>query len=80
MAEVLESVEGLVAATVGGVDLREDEAQGDPGEIDALPPLMTESAAGRLDGASGEDRQEGEALAPRELITGADELGAEWMR
>ena len=76
MAELLESVDGLLAGMAVGEDLREEEAQGDPGEVDPLAPLMAEGSAGGLDRGPREDREEGEALLPRELIAGGDELVA----
>src|SRR5262249_51715372 len=65
--------DGLVAGMVVGEDLREEEAQGDPGEVDPLAPLMAEGAAGRRDCGPREDRQEGESRLPCELIAGGDE-------
>src|SRR5262249_30001790 len=73
MAELLEAVDGLVAGMVVGEGLREEEAQGGPGESDALAPLMAEGAAGRRDCGPREDGQEGEPLLPCELIAGGDE-------
>jgi hypothetical protein len=46
VAELLESVDGLVAGMVVGEDLREEEAQGDPGEVDPLPPLSGREPSG----------------------------------
>ena len=76
VAELLEAVDGLVAGMVVGEDLREEEAQGDPGEVDPLPPLMAEGAADGLDCGPREDRQEGEPLLTHELIADGDEWGA----
>jgi hypothetical protein len=74
VAGLLKSIDGLVTGVVLGEDLREEEAQGDPGRIDPLAPPMAYGAASRRDDGAREQCKEGEALPPGELIAGGDEL------
>src|SRR6516165_3365781 len=73
VADLLESIDGLITGVVLGEDLREEEAQGDPGRIDPLAPPVVEGAASRRDEGPREDREEGETLPPGEPIAHADE-------
>ena len=47
--ELLEAIDGVIAGLVIGEDLGEEQAQGDPGGVEAFPPLMVAMAAGGLD-------------------------------
>jgi hypothetical protein len=76
VAELLESVDGVVAGVVIGEDLREEDAQGDPRGVDPLPPRMVDVTAGRLDKGPRQDPQEGESLVPDELVSEGIELAA----
>jgi hypothetical protein len=58
VAEFLEPFDGLIAGMIVGDDLREEQAQGDPGAIDPVSPLMAAETAGRLDGGAREEFEE----------------------
>jgi len=74
VAELLEAIDGVVAGVVVGEDLREEDAEGDPGSVDPLTPGMIVFAAGGLDESPGQVFEEGESLLVAELVS----EGIEW--
>jgi len=68
VAELLESIDGIVAGVVVGEDLGEEDAQGDPGGVDSLPPEMAAVTARGLDEWPREEVEEGEPLLLTELL------------
>lgn len=74
VAEFLEAIDGVVAGVVVGEDLREEDAEGDPGSVDPLTPGMIVFAAGGLDESPGQVFEEGESLLVAELVS----EGIEW--
>ena len=76
VAELLEPIDGVIAGVVVGEDLGEEDAQGDPGGVDPLPPEMVGVAASRLDEGSREELEEGEPLLLCEVVSEGIELVA----
>jgi len=75
VAELLEPVDGVIAGVVVGEDLGQEDAQGDPGGIDPLPPEMVGVAASRLDEGPREETEEGEPLLLGDVIS----VAMEWV-
>jgi hypothetical protein len=61
---------------VVGEDPRENEAHGDPGGVDPLPPQMVAVAVRGLDDSPREDLEEGEPGLLPELVPKANDLVA----
>jgi hypothetical protein len=76
VAEFLESLDGFIAGVIVGDHLREEEAQGDPGTIDPVSPLMTAETAGRLDGGAREEVEKREAVSSAEPVSNGMDLVA----
>ncbi len=67
-AELLEAFDGVVAGVVIGEDLGQEQAERDPGGVEAVPPGMMTAAAGLLDGVAREELEERQPLLVSELV------------